>query len=57
MMEELKAGDFVLIKGREEKPFTYMVVSPAAENIPVNVGGMTLVARWYRTDMLTKIKT
>ena len=54
MKDKLKAGDFVQIKGQKEAPFTHMVVAPAVDGIPPNVGGMTLVARWYRTDLLSK---
>lgn len=49
MSEKPKAGDFVIIKGQEDKhPFTYIVTEG-------DLGGMTLVSRWYRTDTLTKV--
>jgi hypothetical protein len=54
MKDEFKAGDFVRIKGKKETPLLYMVVNPVVEGVSPNVGGMTLVARWYRTDLLTK---
>ena len=56
MNEELKAGDFVWIEGKDHKPFEYMVVKPAPEGASPNMGGMTLVARWYRTNLLTKVQ-
>ena len=56
MTEELKAGDFVQIKGQEEIPFMYMVVNPVVDGVSPNVGGMTLVARWYKTDLLIKVQ-
>ena len=56
MNKELKAGDFVWIKGKDHEPFVYMVVKPIPEGAPSNIGGMTLVARWYRTDLLEKVQ-
>jgi len=56
MSEELKPGDFVWIMGVDHQPFTYMVVNPVAEGVPPNIGGMTLVARWYRTESLRKVE-
>jgi hypothetical protein len=56
MIKELKAGDFVWIKGKDHKPFVYMVVDPNIEGTSPNMGGMTLVARWFRTDLLTKVQ-
>lgn len=56
MNDELKAGDFVWITGVDHKPFVYMVVNPVPKGSLPNMGGMTLVARWYRTDFLTKIE-
>lgn len=56
MNEELKAGDFVRIKGKEHDPLMYMVVNPLVDGVSPNVGGLTLVARWYRTELLEKIQ-
>lgn len=56
MTEKLKAGDFVNIKGVKHEPLIYMVVNPVIEGVPPNVGGMTLVARWYRTELLEKVE-
>ena len=56
MTDELKAGDFVQIKGQKEVPFMYMVVNPVVDGVSPNVGGMTLVARWYKTDLLIKVQ-
>ena len=56
MSEKLKPGDFVWIRGVDHKPLQYMVVRPAAEGMPSEIGGMTLVGRWYRNDMLIKIE-
>jgi hypothetical protein len=56
MNNELKAGDFVWIQGKDHKPFQYMVVNPVPTGASPNMGGMTLVATWYRTDLLTKIE-
>lgn len=56
MNDELKAGDFVQIKGKEHELFMYMVVNPIVKEISPNVGGMTLVARWYRTELLKKVE-
>jgi hypothetical protein len=56
MNDELKAGDFVWITGVDHKPFVYMVVNPVPKGSLPNMGGMTLVARWYKTDLLTKIE-
>lgn len=56
MREELKAGDFVQIKGKEHDPLMYMVVNPLVEGLSPNVGGLTLVARWYRTELLEKVR-
>jgi hypothetical protein len=53
MSDELKHGDFVFIAGKEPKPLEYMVI--CHEGLPVNVGGMVLVARWYRAEALTKV--
>jgi hypothetical protein len=54
MTEELKVGDFVLIGGQDEsKPLMYRVVSLDGVS---EAGGMTLVARWYRTETLRKVK-
>jgi len=52
MKEKLKPGDMVYIKGQEAKPYEYLVIGE--EGLPTDVGGMTLVARWYRTDSLIK---
>ena len=53
MTEEFKVGDFVLIGGQDEsKPFMYRVVNIDGVS---EVGGMTLVARWYRTETLRKV--
>ena len=57
MTDELKAGDFVWVRGKEGNPFTYMVVNPVVAGAPPQIGGMTLVARWYRTELLEKVKT
>ena len=54
MTEKLKVGDFVLIGGQDEsKPLLHRVVS--IDGIS-EAGGMTLVARWYRTETLRKVK-
>ena len=53
MSDALEYGDFVYIKGKEAKPMEYMVVSH--EGLPVNVGGLVLVAKWYRAELLTKV--
>ena len=45
MSDELKAGDFVWVRGKEGNPFTYMVVNPVLTGAPPNIAGMTLVAR------------
>ena len=55
MNEELKAGDFVWIMGKDHKPLEYMVVNPVPEGASPNMGGMTLVAKWYRTNSLVKV--
>ena len=52
MKEKLKPGDMVYIKGKEPKPYEYLVIGE--EGLPTDVGGLTLVARWYRTDSLIK---
>ena len=52
-MNDLKAGDMVYV-GDQECP--YVVVNPIPEGVPPNVGGMTLVARWYRTELLRKVE-
>ena len=54
MNEELKAGDFVWVRGKDHGPFEYMAVKPTPEGASPNIGGMTLVAKWYRTDLLRK---
>jgi hypothetical protein len=56
MNKELEAGDFVWIKGKDHKPFLYMVVDPNIEGTSPNMGGMTLVARWYKTELLKKVQ-
>jgi hypothetical protein len=49
MSEKLKVGDFVTIKGQEDKrPFTYIVTEE-------ELAGMVLVSTWYRKDLLTKV--
>jgi hypothetical protein len=54
MSDEFKVGDFVLIGGQDEsKPLLHRVVS--IDGIS-EAGGMTLVARWYRTETLRKVK-
>jgi hypothetical protein len=51
---ELKEGDFVLLPNQDEsKPLLHRVVSI---NGVSEAGGMTLVARWYRTETLRKVK-
>ena len=55
MKEELQPGNFVRIKGQDPaSTLLYMVVNPPGENVPCSVGGMTLVARWYKTELLEK---
>ena len=50
MSKKIETGDFVVIKGEEDvHPFTYMVHIR-------DVGGLTLVAKWCRTDSLTKVE-
>lgn len=56
MSDELKAGDFVWIQGIDHKPFQYMVVNPVPKGASPNMGGMTLVARWYRTESLKRVE-
>jgi hypothetical protein len=52
MKEKLQPGDMVYIKGQDPKPYQYFVISQYG--MPTDVGGLTLVARWYRTDSLIK---
>ena len=56
MNDELKAGDFVYVAGVDHQPFVYMVVNPIPKGALPNIGGMTLVARWYRTELLTRVE-
>ena len=55
MDKTLKPGDFVRIEDQDPRStLLYMVVNPPGENVPCSVGGMTLVARWYKTELLEK---
>jgi hypothetical protein len=56
-MSKFKEGDFVLLPNQDENnPFIYRVVNIPELDGACEAGGLTLVARFYRTEILKKVK-